>query len=149
MPDSAGPARPAPAWHALGAEAVLDALGDGPNRLAAPPRQSAIARFLRQFHNALVYVLLGAAVVTLVIGHATDAAVIAGVTVVNAVIGFIQEGKAERSIEAIRCAATAGARKWRPTTWSPATSCSSAPATECRPTCGCCRRGRCNARRRR
>jgi len=112
-------AAPAPAWHALDADAALDALDTtrdglsaaeaarrldryGPNRLAPPPRRRALARFLAQFNNALVYVLLGAAAATLLIGHATDAAVIVGVTLVNAVIGFLQEGRAERSIEAIR-----------------------------------------------
>ncbi len=59
-------------------------------------------RLLLQFHNVLIYVLLGAAVVTATLGHAVDTAVILGVVLINALIGFIQEGKAEKSLDAIR-----------------------------------------------
>jgi hypothetical protein len=55
-----------------------------------------------QFHNILIYVLLGAAVVTALLDHWTDTAVILAVVVVNAIIGVIQEGKAEKAMEAIR-----------------------------------------------
>jgi magnesium-transporting ATPase (P-type) len=57
---------------------------------------------LLQFHNVLIYVLLGAAGVTAALGHGVDTAVILGVVVINALIGFIQEGKAEKSLDAIR-----------------------------------------------
>ena len=59
-------------------------------------------RFLLQFHNVLIYVLLAAGMVTVALGHAVDAGVIFGVVVINAAIGFIQEGKAERALDAIR-----------------------------------------------
>ncbi len=59
-------------------------------------------RFLLQFHNVLIYVLLGSAVITALLGHAADTAVILAVVVANAVIGFIQEGKAEKAMDAIR-----------------------------------------------
>ena len=74
----------------------------GPNALPAPPRRSPLQRFLQQFNNLLIYVLLGAGLVTLLLGHFVDASVIFGVTVINAVIGFIQEGKAESALDAIR-----------------------------------------------
>ncbi len=59
-------------------------------------------RFLLQFHNILIYLLLGAAVITLALDHMADTAVILAVVIANAVIGFVQEGKAEKAMEAIR-----------------------------------------------
>lgn len=74
----------------------------GPNRLCPPRRRSPFVRFLLQFHNVLIYVLLAAGAITVAIGHWVDAGVIFGVVVINAVIGFLQEGKAERALDAIR-----------------------------------------------
>ncbi len=74
----------------------------GPNALPPPQRRGPWLRFLLQFHNVLIYVLLAAGVVTATLGHAVDAGVIFGVVVINAIIGFIQEGKAERALDAIR-----------------------------------------------
>ena len=74
----------------------------GPNRLRPPRKRSALVRLLRQFHNVLIYVLLGAAVITAGLGHWVDTGVILGVVVINAIIGFIQEGKAEEALDAIR-----------------------------------------------
>ncbi len=74
----------------------------GPNRLPEPKRQGPVIRFLRQFHNILIYVLLVAAAVTAALGHWVDSGVIGAVVIVNAIIGFIQEGKAERALAAIR-----------------------------------------------
>jgi magnesium-transporting ATPase (P-type) len=59
-------------------------------------------RFLWQFHNILIYVLLGAAVITAFLAHWVDMCVILAVVIVNAVIGFLQEGKAEKAMDAIR-----------------------------------------------
>lgn len=106
-------------WHALEGDAVLKALVSqfggltqdvaaqrlalyGPNRLRPPQKQSAWQRLLSQFHNILIYILLGAGVVTAMLGHWVDTSVIFGVVVINAVIGFLQEGKAERAMDAIR-----------------------------------------------
>ena len=74
----------------------------GANRLPEPPRRSAFLRFVSHFHNLLIYVLLASAAVTAVLGHAIDTGVILAVVLVNAVIGFIQEGRAERAMAAIR-----------------------------------------------
>ncbi len=106
-------------WHALDGESVLKAVASqvggltqdvaaqrlvlhGPNRLRPPKKQGAWRRFLTQFHNILIYILLGAGAVTAILGHWVDTGVILGVVVINAIIGFIQEGKAERAMDAIR-----------------------------------------------
>jgi magnesium-transporting ATPase (P-type) len=106
-------------WHTETVERVLAELGArpqgltteearerlaryGPNRLRPPARRGPLVRFLAQFHNLLIYVLLGAAVMTALLGHGVDTAVILGVVIINAVIGFVQEGKAESALEAIR-----------------------------------------------
>lgn len=73
----------------------------GPNTLSAPRHASALRRFLLQFAQPLMYILLIAAAVTSFLGEYVDAAVIAGVVVLNAVAGFLQEAKAERAIEAL------------------------------------------------
>ena len=74
----------------------------GANRLPEPPRRSAFLRFLSHFHNLLIYVLLASAAVTAALGHWVDTGVILAVVLVNAVIGFIQEGRAEQAMAAIR-----------------------------------------------
>ncbi|SEO42759.1 potassium and/or sodium efflux P-type ATPase [Salinihabitans flavidus] len=84
------------------AEAARRLERHGPNRLPEPARRSAFLRFLVQFHNVLIYVLIGAAMVTAVLQHWVDTGVILAVVFVNAVIGFIQEGRAEQAMEAIR-----------------------------------------------
>jgi magnesium-transporting ATPase (P-type) len=108
-----------PFWHNLAAEQVLQLLKvgtggltpsdiaqglqkHGRNRLPTPPKRPAWLRFVLHFHNILIYVLLGAASVTALLGHVIDTLVILAVVVVNALIGFVQEGKAESAMEAIR-----------------------------------------------
>jgi magnesium-transporting ATPase (P-type) len=107
------------AWHARPVAETLSALETrpegltpqeadsrkeryGPNRLAEAKRESEIIRFLRQFHNLLIYVMIVAAVLAASIGHLADAVVIIVVVFVNATIGYIQEGKAEQALNAIR-----------------------------------------------
>ncbi len=74
----------------------------GPNRLPAAPPKHPLLRFLAQFDSTLIYFLLTAAVAAALLGHRIDAAVIVAVVTVNAIVGFIQEGKAERALNAIR-----------------------------------------------
>jgi magnesium-transporting ATPase (P-type) len=119
MPSSSRPDAEKPAWHAETAETALSHLNatpgglspeeaaarlaaHGPNRLPAAKRAGPLLRFLRQFHNVLIYVLLAAAAVTGALGHWVDTGVILAVVLVNAVIGYIQEGKAEQALAAIR-----------------------------------------------
>ena len=118
---SAAPQSPVPMehWHTLSGEAVQQRWQTGPNglgetearrrlqqyganRLAAPKRRSALLRLLMQFHNILLYVMLGAAVITAFLGHWIDTGVLFAAVVINAIIGFLQEGKAEAALDAIR-----------------------------------------------
>jgi hypothetical protein len=74
----------------------------GPNRLPEEPPDPAWLRLLRQFHNPLIYVLLVAGILTAYLGHWIDAAVIFAVVIVSAVLGAIQEGKAQRALAAVK-----------------------------------------------
>ena len=71
-------------------------------RLPETRRRSLLAVFGGQFKSPLIYLLFAAAAIALALGHASDAVVIGVVVVVNAVIGAFQEGRAERSLEALR-----------------------------------------------
>ncbi|MCW5704025.1 MAG: HAD-IC family P-type ATPase, partial [Bradyrhizobium sp.] len=85
-----------------GVEAAARLKESGPNRLPPTPKRSAIVRFLSHFNNILIYVLLGSAAITASLGHVVDTSVIIAVVITNAVIGFVQEGRAEQAMDAIR-----------------------------------------------
>jgi len=106
-------------WHEIAVDAALDILGArpeglsseeaetrlqsyGPNRLPEAAKRSALVRFVMHFHNILIYVLLGSALITASLGHFVDTFVILAVVFANALIGFIQEGKAEKAMVVIR-----------------------------------------------
>lgn len=73
----------------------------GANILTIKKAQSSLVRFLLQFHQALVYILLAAIVVKLYLGGFVDAGVIFGVVILNAIIGFTQESKAISALDAL------------------------------------------------
>ena len=83
-------------------EAKLRQRKFGINKLPAPSRRNLLLRFLVHFHNILIYVLIGAACITALLGHVVDTLVIIAVVIINAVIGFYQEGRAEKAMDAIR-----------------------------------------------
>ena len=107
------------AWHRIGTEEAARRLEtdprrglsadevrrrlatQGPNRIRSRPGTPAWKRFLLQFAQPLTYILLLAACVTGFLGVWVDSAVIALVVVVNAIVGFLQESKAEKAIEAL------------------------------------------------
>jgi len=74
----------------------------GYNRLPKGKRQNPVLRFLSHFHDVLIYVLIASALVTAFLEHWIDTGIIAGVVFINAFVGFIQEGKAEKAIDAVR-----------------------------------------------
>ncbi len=86
----------------LSADHVKERLAQhGPNRIEAAQKRSLILRFLSHFHNILIYVLICAAAVTAALGHWIDTGFILAVVIGNAVVGFVQEGRAEDAMAAI------------------------------------------------
>ncbi|MCS6851533.1 MAG: cation-transporting P-type ATPase [Gemmataceae bacterium] len=106
-------------WHALDMETVLERLGShpsaglsvaeanrrrqqfGPNVVTMRRGHGPLVRFLLQFYQPLILILLAATVVTLLLNEWVDAAVIFGVVLVNAIVGFVQESRALKAIEAL------------------------------------------------
>src|SRR5262249_12963424 len=74
----------------------------GPNRLPTGKRSGPVRRFLSQLNNILIYVLLGASFVKAMLGLWVDAAIILAVVLINTLLGFIQEGKAEKALASSR-----------------------------------------------
>lgn len=114
-----GKFRPVGPAHAIDAASVVAHLGSdthglsseeagrrlrahGPNAIPTGTRRHPVLRFLAQFHNALIYFLLAGAAAAAALGHLVDTGVILAVVIVNAVVGFVQEGKAEDALAAIR-----------------------------------------------
>jgi calcium-translocating P-type ATPase len=119
------------AWHALDPNAVIArlesdpktgltsqavaqrAIEHGPNALPEPAARSPFLLFARQFQSPLIYILFVAAALAGFMGHWADAAVILGVVLANALIGTYQEGRAERSMAALRKLSTLQVRVLR------------------------------------
>jgi len=118
-------------WHAISADEAVKRLGTksaegldaaeaaarlrqyGPNRLPEGKKRGPFMRFLAQFNNILVYVLLAAGFTKLMLSLWVDAAIIFAVVVLNGLLGFIQEGRAEKALDSIRNMLSAEARTVR------------------------------------
>jgi len=74
----------------------------GGNKLPEPERDGPLKRFFQHFDDVLIYILIAAAGITALLGHWIDTAVIMAVVVMNAMVGFFQEGKAEQALAGIR-----------------------------------------------
>jgi len=103
-------------WHHLSTDRILDLLAGNPgkglddvevrqrrdrfghNKLTAKQGKAAWMRFLLQFHQPLIYILIAAGVITAVLQEWIDSGVIFGVVLINSIIGFIQESKAENAL---------------------------------------------------
>jgi Ca2+-transporting ATPase len=126
-----GTEAPPVAWHALAAAEVLSAQGvesavglpaaeardrllrAGPNELPRPPKRPLWKAVAQQFGEALVLVLLGATLVSAALGEWTDAFVILAIVLLNAVLGVVQERRAEKALEALEKLASPSARVLR------------------------------------
>ncbi|UCC15833.1 MAG: HAD-IC family P-type ATPase [Gammaproteobacteria bacterium] len=117
--EEAGQDVPSGRWHAVGIDEVLrDVDGNrgglteeaaearlrdiGPNQLPRAPAPTLAEIFLRQFRSPLIYVLAAAAMVSLSLGEIKDAAFIFGVLLINAIIGTVQENRAEHASRALQ-----------------------------------------------
>jgi len=109
-------------WHQQPAEAVLEALrtsGEGlaaaeaqrrlaehgPNALREGRRRTALGMLAAQFTDFMILVLIGAAVISGLIGDVVDTIAIVAIVVLNAVVGFVQEYRAERAMAALKAMA--------------------------------------------
>jgi Ca2+-transporting ATPase len=105
-------------WHNLSPDEALQTLGSGRsglseaeamarlqqyglNQMTGKKKTPPVLVFLQQFLNPLIYVLIVAAVISIIVGHYLDTWVILGVLLINAVIGFVQEGRAEKAMQAL------------------------------------------------
>ncbi|MFP4115456.1 MAG: HAD-IC family P-type ATPase, partial [Spirochaetales bacterium] len=114
-------------WHGISVDECLDTLDTGPdglseeeararvqrigkNELRGEEGTSVLALLLRQLQSPLIYLLVGAAAVSVIPGHYTDAAVIVAVIVINTALGFLQEYKAEQALASLKRLAAPRAR---------------------------------------
>jgi len=118
------------AWHALPEQELFQQVSSGESGLKSPEvphrleqfghnslevqtEKSTLKLVTHQLHHPLIYLLLGAAVVSAVAGHAVDAFVIGGVVVLNTLLGVVQEWKADRALDALKRMASPQARVLR------------------------------------
>jgi len=123
--------REAAAWHALSQAEVVTRLNTnaeqglsqseastrlqkyGPNRLPEGRKRSTLAKFFSHFNNVLIYVLLAAGFTKLMMNVWIDAGIIFAVVLLNGLLGFIQEGRAEKALDSIRNMLSPEARTMR------------------------------------
>lgn len=110
---------------------VLDSSGDGldgdsarerlavygPNKLPEKRPRPAILRFLAHFNNVLIYILIASGALKAILNEWVDCAVILSVAVINAAVGFIQEGRAQRALDSIRSMLSVTAQVRRDDHW--------------------------------
>jgi Ca2+-transporting ATPase len=125
---SAADAAPQKLWYSLDAAEVASTLGvssdaglsadeaaarlkrDGPNELPAEQQRSGLRRFLDEYTSYMQLILVGAAIVSLAIKEWTTAVLLVAITLLNAVVGLRQEGKAESAMNALKSMMKAEAR---------------------------------------
>ena len=118
-------------WHAMTSEDVVDKLGVqsqtglttaeverrlqqyGPNQLAEKPRPTFFQLILAQLNNFVIILLIVAALISAVLGEWVDAGAILAIVVLNAVLGVVQESRAEEALAALKKLAAPEARIWR------------------------------------
>ncbi len=83
-------------------EAGRRLLEDGPNVMKEARKKTVVESFLGQLNDPLIYVLMVAAVVSILLGESSDAVIIGAVVVLNAVVGMLQEGKARKALESLK-----------------------------------------------
>ena len=89
--------------HGLAEEEAKKRLAtQGPNALKAKKPPTKLQIFLSQLKDPMIYVLLAAAVVSIALREFSDAGIILGVVLLNAIVGMVQEGKAQRALDALR-----------------------------------------------
>ena len=98
-------------------DAALRLAETGPNRLPEPRRRHPLLRFLAHFDDVLIYILLAAAVLKAILGEWVDFAVILVVAVVNALVGFVQEGRAASALAGIATMLSVDAQVQRDGAW--------------------------------
>jgi magnesium-transporting ATPase (P-type) len=89
----------------------------GANKLPAKGSRPAVLRFFAHFNDVLIYILIAAGVLKAILGEWVDFAVIISVAVVNALVGFLQEGRAQRALDSIRAMLSVTAQVRRDGDW--------------------------------
>lgn len=82
----------------------------GPNELKETEREGLMSKILYQFKDFLVLILIGASIVSILVGEVKDSIVIIAIVIINATLGIIQEGRAEKALEALKKMASPNAK---------------------------------------